>query len=180
MNVSLDTWSGFADICKTTRTAAQGKDFGEELAAAPAGEEDRQQTAGLSFPGQLSKEEQQKVENLKTQAMQIAAQADGGLSAGDESRIKAIEQEINKITGMPVSENLSAKAKHVAEEGRLEKQNELRDEDQLREQEAAFEQSGFKEMDLSGQPGMAVLQQKALVTAIRTAGLGFTGVGGRI
>lgn len=138
---------------------------------------------GLSFPGQLSREEKQRIENLKSQAMQIASQGEDGLTAGQMSQIKAIEQEISNIGDMPMSENLMEKAKGVAEANQKDKvaQGGQAEPDGQTEDEQAFAEEMLAatgdDPKGDGGPGMAMLRQRALVTAIKGFASGGAGLG---
>jgi len=171
MNVSMDVGTSYSDFGSTYRKVkSPEKDFGGQvnnLAADPEEKKGKGQSAvTFSFPNQLSAEEQQKVDALKNQAMQIAAQAKEGLSSGQMAQIKAIEQQIGKITGMPMSENLGEAAKKVAEQAKAENQL-SQDMEEVQSQQSASQMGEEKAGDMSAQSGTQMLQQKASMTAIK-------------
>lgn len=128
------------------------------------------ESIGMGLPNQLSREEQQKVDNLKNQAMQIASKAEGGLTPVEAAQIKGIEKEIGKITGMPMHEGLTYKTKKIAESNALEKQKQINAEKNFMEQEAKSDMAG--KTGLVNDPGMQMLQQKSLVTNIKLLNAG--------
>jgi len=185
MNISMDIGSTASDFGSVFRTAKpQQSDFGEALAGGASGapdEEERKKSIGIGFPNQLSAEEQHRVDTLKNQAMQIASQSDGEMTASQQAQVKAIEQQVSDITGMPMSENLVDKAKKVAEDTKkvtdqtkAEQEEALTASNQIDSQSFADLQ-GFGDqsgLGAEGQTGLQMLQQNALVTQIKSVDLG--------
>lgn len=175
MNVSAGSGAAIFEAPKPLhRTSSGGQGF-EGLVARSIDEQEeekRQQgSVGIAFPNRLTGRAQQEVAQLESQAMEIAAQATDGLTSGQLSQIKSIEQKIRDLGGMGMSESLTEAAKQMAEQSRTERQAEQQAADlgeaQSREQTEAFRTLDGGRMDLDSHPGMAMLQQKALVTAIK-------------
>ncbi|WP_027178940.1 hypothetical protein [Maridesulfovibrio bastinii] len=140
---------------------------------------DSHDSAGIAFPGQLSREEQQKIDNLKNEAMQIASNSQGGLTPAEEGRIKRIENEIGKITGMPMHENLTNKTRKIAENNKLEQQGKA-DEKKDEQKSMQMRSDPASQSDAAAGSGMNVLQQKAFYTNIKLMNSGsssFSGTG---
>jgi hypothetical protein len=136
-----------------------------------------EQSAGVAFPGQVSKEEQQKIDNLKNEAMQIASNSEGGLTPAEEGRIKRIENEIGKITGMPMHENLTYKTRKIAENNALEKQGKA-DEKKNEQKSMQMRSDPASQSDAAAGSGMNMLQQKALYTNIKLLNSGSSPLSG--
>lgn len=128
-------------------------------------------SGGFGLPGQLSKEEQQKVDNLKNEAMQIAENSEGGLTAAEESRIKHIEGQIGKITKMPMKESLSYKTRKIAEKNQLEKGNPA-ESDKTKGTDPMEQAASADEAAKTGKTGMNILERKAMFTSLKLAGVG--------
>lgn len=179
MNVSMDGGVGFLDM-KTVPLAGRGPqgseqdyyrsiaDQEEERLQAEKPEAENSPSPGLPFPGQETREERMRIEQLKNQAMQIASEAEGGLSTEQESRIKAIEQEIRKISHQPMAEDLSGKAKKMAEQNRVDLEEAAGQEKEFQARMDELDESDSKTSGESLGAGGAMLRQNALVTAIRS------------
>lgn len=179
MNVSMDGALGFLEVKTTPLTSAdrQGTDQLSFRSIAEQEEETRkqersEQQVGLPFPGQETPEERHRIEQLKSKAMQIAAQSENGLTPEQEAEIKAIEKEIGKISREPMSEDLSGKAKKMAEQVRLEQNEILEEQSEFQTRIEEFDAFGVELPKGDGGPGMAMLRQNALVTSIKSVGAG--------
>jgi hypothetical protein len=171
MNVSAGSGAAFFEAPKSLQRTSSGREGFEGLVtrSIDAQEEEKRQqgSAGIAFPNKLTGRERQEVAQLKSQAMEIAARATDGLTPGQLSQIKSIEQKIRDLGGMAMSESLTEAAKQTAEQSRAEQRAADVCEAQTREQTEAFHTADGGRLDLDSHPGMAMLQQKALVTAIR-------------
>lgn len=136
-------------------------------------------SGGFSFPGQVSREEQQKIDNLKNEAMQIASSAEGGLTTAEEGRIKSIENEIGKIMGMPMHESLTNKTRKIAENNIREKQAKVTEKTE-KNKSMQMNSNSASQSDAAAGSGMNMLQQKAFYTNIKLMSSGsssFSGAG---
>ena len=183
MDVSLNIGAGSQNLAHSIREA-QGvqKDFGDALNNSQVGEkeEEKKQQALLPFPNQLSVEEKHKVDQLKAQAMQIASQAEEGLTSSQEAQIKSIQQQIGDITGMPMSENLAESAKKLAEQNKVEKKSALNAEEdtELRAEQARMMSGGDDET--AQHAGQGMLEHNALVTKIKSMNLKKSSFSGKL
>lgn len=130
-------------------------------------EKEEDQSVGGWIPGGQSAEEHHRMEMLKEKAMQIAAQAKDGLTPGQEAEIKDIEKEIGKIANMPMSEGLSRKAKQVAESAKEEQDLQAREEDIFQSESKEFQWDENSTSQFRTMPGLAMLHNNALVTAVK-------------
>ncbi|BCS88647.1 hypothetical protein [Pseudodesulfovibrio sediminis] len=185
MNVSMDLFTSSMGLVRQTttdRVSNEGSDRTfRSIAEREEEKKQQEQSAGLPFPGQESQEDRSRIESLKSQAQQIASQADGELSSGQKSQLKAIQQEIGKISGMPMTENLVESAKKEAEQRKIELDTEqdVYAQSLSQDMEQLFGDSA--QMNMAGNPGLQMLQQNALVTSIKSAGsTGLSGVKSRV
>lgn len=184
MNVSMDVGSAFPEVgWPAQSSASRQKGFEQEFRnSVEETEEEKKEkhAATLDFPGQLSKEEQHKVEQLKAEAMQIASQSEDGLTSGQEAQIKSIQQQIKDITGMPMSEDLVHKAKRTVEQNRVDQTDKLKPEEQAEEDVQQMDALGSGMMAADGHPGMQMLRQNSLVTQIKGMGFGKSAFAGKL
>jgi hypothetical protein len=176
MNISSDLTSspyGFEDLVSKARPRqAEGLPQDAFTSIAEEEEKKRQQAhpGGGAFPGQMSEEDRAKVEMLKSRAEQIAAQAENGLSSGQEAEIKDIQKQIGDITKMPMNENLVEKAKDQAEAKKAEAQANADQDDPSRNGQDGNMPGDQNRLDMAGQPGNQMLRQNAFITSVKTAG----------
>jgi len=110
------------------------------------------------------------VERLFGRAEQIAAQAENGLSSGQEAEIKDIQKQIGDITKMPMNENLVEKAKDQAEAKKAEAQANADQDDPSRNGQDGNMPGDQNRLDMAEQPGNQMLRQNAFITTVKTAG----------
>ena len=168
MNITLNTDFSYPTIDKATRQpSSQGFDHCVKSIQEQEKEKEKSQPAAGWMPGGQSAEEHHRMEMLKDKAMQIASQAKDGLTPGQEAQIKDIEKEIGKIANLPMSENLSRKAKQIAESAKKEQDLQAREEDmfQSESKELQLDENGTSLFQAA--PGFNMLHSKALVTAIK-------------
>lgn len=175
MNVSLDGGVGFLDL-KTEALTGSYRQNSDQLSFRSIAEQEEEKrtqeqqsehTPGLPFPGQETPEERQRIEQLKNKAMQIASQAEGELTSEQEAQIKDIQQEIGKISGEPMSENLAAKAKEAAKQNKLEEEYIPEEDSKPEDNMGQFGEAGSEFGFGQNGPGMGMLRQNALVTSIK-------------
>ena len=112
--------------------------------------------------------------------MQIASQAEDGMTSGQEAQIKSIQQQIKDITGMPMSEDLVHKAKRTVEQNRVDQTDQLKPEEQAEEDVQQMDALGSGMMAADGHPGMQMLRQNSLVTQIKEMGFGKSAFAGKL
>ena len=172
MEISLNTGMATFDPPKAlTRTRGQG--FGGLVTQRLDEQEEESgkgetSTPGLGLPGSVSEQERQEMELLRNKAMQIASQAEGELTPGQEAEIKSIQDRLKELGGMPMSENLTQAAKETAKYNQLQKRM-WNDETELSDQ-AMGEFQALDGEDGALNPGLQMLQRNALVTSIKSAG----------
>lgn len=176
MNVSSSTDSFFLDVGKTIpRTASQQKGVDAYARSIEEQQKEKEDAAphNMGLPGQESSQDRQRIESLRNQAMQIASQAHNGLSASQEAQIKDIERKIGKLSNLPMNENISNQAKKAAEENKIQQEQPIEDEtmEQFQTQSEELQSGDASLTGFEGQPGMKMLHQNALVTAIKSSGI---------
>lgn len=175
MDITATTGAALFDEAIPIRRASSGQGGFDKLVCRSIDDQEEEQrakdssgdTGGIGLPGPSS-EQQKEIERLKNEAMQIAAKSDGELSTGDESRIRDIQSKIRKLGGMPLSENVAEQAKQSARQNRIEMPDDSGEEEQAG---AGRFQTADGEWNAGSKEGGLMLRQKALVTAVKSAGL---------
>ena len=181
MEITLNTGMATFDPPKAlARPRAQGFDglvarsIDEQEEEARKGET---ATPGIGMPGAVSEQERQEMELLRNKAMQIASQAEGDLTPGQEAEIKSIQHRINELGGMPMSENLTQAAKETAKQNQFQKRMENAEPEPTDMAVGEFQTLDGEDGALN--PGLQMLQRNALVTSIKSAGSQGMGMGFR-
>jgi len=176
MNISGELTSspcGFADLISKAR-AGREEGASKDLFTSIAAEEERQQQEAqpgfASFPGQMSEQDKSKVEMLQSRAEALAAQAEDGMTSGQESELRDIQKQIRKITKMPMGENIVEKAKDQAEARKAENQAFGGQDDPEKNGRGDLMPDDPDRLDMADQPGNRMLHQNAFVTSVKTAG----------
>ena len=186
MDISFDVGSSFADASRHLRSIGpESKTFDEALSKNVTDlpeEEEKKKSPGLPFPSHPVAGEREEAERLKSQAMQIASQANGELTPSQEAQIKAIEKEVGEISGMPMTESLVDKAKEMAKQNKLEGEKAQSGETGAettdpKEPQATLGQPGA---DPQGQAGQQMLHNNALATKIKSLGMGHNMMGSQL
>ncbi|WP_316900933.1 hypothetical protein [Pseudodesulfovibrio indicus] len=132
----------------------------------------------ISIAKQLTPEEEQRVLFLQNLLAQTLAMADGNPSDEQRERIREIEQELEKITGVKVRSSLASATKNLPKS--------RDDEDEERNREKAYrlgiDPEEAKHLQRSGtargdNPGMQMLRNNALLTSLALEDL-FSGASG--
>ncbi|WP_338668519.1 hypothetical protein [Pseudodesulfovibrio methanolicus] len=183
MNISGDLTSspyGFENLISKARA---GREEGgrKDLFGSIAAEEERQRQEarpGSGYvPGGMSEEDKSKVEMLQSRAEALAAQAEDGLTSGQESELRDIQKQIRKITKMPMGENIVEKAKDQAAAKKAENQAFGGPGDQEKNGRGDLMPDDPDRLDMADQPGNRMLQHNAFVTSVKTAGAGIGAAG---
>ncbi|WP_272699991.1 hypothetical protein [Desulfovibrio sp. Fe33] len=171
MNVSMDMSTMWPN--SSARLVGQSRNI------SPVGEqpatEDTDETSGspLSFKKELPPEEQRRVIFLQNLLAQTMAMAEGSPTDEQKERIRDIEKEIEKITGVKTKSHLSSMTDKMP--GKTDKKEE-------EEREKSYQSMGIDPKETThnnnttpakgDNPGMQMLRNNALLTAISTLGLG--------
>lgn len=137
------------------------------LTAEKTEEEERFANSTLSMPRQLSPEEEKRVQFLKDTLAQILTLADGKPTDEQKARIREIEQELEKITGVKMRSRIScASSKMLGEEEE--------EEEAVRQLEGTAPEDAIhtRMPESSGAPlcpALTAIQANALHTQLRTA-----------
>ncbi|MEF2232388.1 MAG: hypothetical protein V3571_15755 [Pseudodesulfovibrio sp.] len=171
MEISLNTELATFDSPRALARAHGGQGFDQVVARnideQQEEKEEQSSTPGIGLPGSVSQQERQEMELLRNKAMQIASQAEGELSPDQEREIKAIQDRLSELGGMPMSENLTQAAKDTAKQNQTEKLMQGEAEDA---REASADESRMTDGEDGGlNPGMQMLRRNALVTSIKGA-----------
>ncbi|OIQ48747.1 hypothetical protein BerOc1_03500 [Pseudodesulfovibrio hydrargyri] len=171
MQISSDT-ALWPDTTETTRRLSRSRNIttvNEEAKKA-----DEIQLGGSPFPvrKELTPEEEQRVQFLQNLLAQTMAMAEGNPTDEQKTRIRDIENELEKITGVKSHSRLTKMTAKMP--GKT-------DEEEEKERERKYQPQGIdpKEAvhnnkpltDKGDNPGMQMLRQNALLTSISFKGL---------
>lgn len=120
-------------------------------------EELRLESSTLSFQRQLTPEEENRVLFLQNLLAQMMAMADGQPTEEQRSRIRDIEKELEKITGVKVRSSLSTMTENMPGEKDEDDEEEAQGVDGIDPKEAAHSRQADESGD-SSNPGMQLLQ----------------------
>ncbi|TDT87267.1 hypothetical protein [Pseudodesulfovibrio indicus] len=175
MQISTDTFSGgTGGLARLVSRERNITAVGEEA------EVEAPEIGGSPIPiaKQLTPEEEQRVLFLQNLLAQTLAMADGNPSEEQRERIREIEQELEKITGVKVRSSLASATKN------LPKSRDDEDEERNREKACrlGIDPEEVKHRYKSGtarndNPGMQMLRNNALLTSLALEDL-FSGTSG--
>jgi hypothetical protein len=171
MNISTDltTWP---DSSATTRLLSQSRNI------TPVGEEtvdtEDNGIGGSPFPfrKELTPEEEQRVQFLQNLLAQTMAMAEGNPTDEQKTRIRDIENELEKITGVKTFSRLTKMTAKMP--GKTDEEEEKERERKYQFRGVDPEEAVHDNKPLTGKgdnPGMQMLRQNALFTAINADAL---------
>jgi len=158
-----DPFQGYTDIqSKRQKQTSSGRGFEETQ------EKQETEASTISFQKELTPEEEQRVLFLQNMLSQLLTLADGRPSEEQRARIKEIEKELEKLTGVKMETRLSS----VTEKMPGQKEEKEEDEESLVQQfgidpdEAKHKQS----VAPSGEavPGIQMLRRQSLFTKLQS------------
>jgi len=171
MQISMDM--------STVWPEASARLIGQSRNISPVGEEagkaEADETSGsaLSFKKELTPEEQSRVIFLQNLLAQTMAMAEGNPTDEQKERIRDIEKELEKITGVKTKSHLSAMTDKMP--GKTDKKEE-------EEREKGYQPRGIDPKEAmhnnnsttakGDNPGMQMLRNNALLTSISALNLG--------
>lgn len=167
MQISSDAISGWSDA--TARLVARQRKI-STVNEESVEETDELGGTPISFRKQLTPEEEQRVLFLKDLLAQTLTMADGNPTDEQRERIRDIEKELEKITGVKMRSSLTAATKN------LPKNRDDKDEDREKAYRLGIdpEEAKHKNAHRTGEsdnPGMQMLRNNALLTTLSTMNL---------
>jgi hypothetical protein len=174
MNISTDptTWP---DSTATTRLLSRSRNISPVDEETVEAEENAIGGSPFSFRKELSPEEEQRVQFLQNLLAQTMAMAEGNPTDEQKTRIRDIENELEKITGVKMRSRISKMTAKMPGKTDEEEEKEREQKYQLRGMDP--EEAVHNNKPLTGKgdnPGMKMLRQNALLTAIGTEALSTT------
>lgn len=131
-------------------------------------EEKRLESSTISFQRQLTPEEEKRVLFLKNMLAQLLTMADGQPTDEQKARIKEIENELEKITGVKMQSRISDATNKMAgdkkEDDEEERDRQARGIDPKEAVHSRKPEKGSQAMN----PGMQMLQRNALFANLKT------------
>ena len=170
MQISSDVTTPWPESTETSRLLKRSRDI--SAVNEDPQETDQSQETGSSclVQKELTPEEKQRVEFLLNLMAQILAMAEGNLTEEQKSRIREIENEVEKITGIKTHSRLSSMAAQMP--GKTDKT----DKEEEKEREEKHQLGGIdpKKMEHNNHPvtasednpGMQMLRRNALFNSI--------------
>ncbi|MEZ7196579.1 hypothetical protein [Pseudodesulfovibrio karagichevae] len=170
MNISTDptTWP---DTTAATRLLTRSRNISTVNEEAKEADADEIEGSPFTFQKELSPEEQARVEFLQNLLAQTLAMAEGNPTDEQKTRIRDIENELEKITGVKMRSRISNMTAKMP--GKTDRKKEKEEE---RERELNYQTKGIdpeeavhnnKSFTSKGDnPGMQMLRNNALYTAI--------------
>ncbi|WP_338666637.1 hypothetical protein [Pseudodesulfovibrio methanolicus] len=175
MQLSTDptTWP---DTTAATRLLTRSRNISPVNGEAETMDESRTEGAPFTVPKELTPEEQQRVEFLQNLLSQTLAMAEGNPTDEQKTRIRDIENELEKITGVKMHSRISNMVAKMP--GKTDRK---KDREEDRERELGYQTVGIDPEEavhnnkpLTGKgdnPGMQMLRRNALFNAISLEGL---------
>lgn len=170
MSISFDTTSIYPSSRTDASTVLGHRRQINETDTGVAKVEDRnnqQQSSGISFRRELTPKEQQRVEFLKNLLVQTLTMAQGDPTEDQKKRIREIENELEKITGVKMRSRISSVTDKIPG-----KDNEDEEKEKQEQQAKGIDpnQAVHNNIDIQEQgnnPGMKMLQSRALFGRIQ-------------
>ncbi len=173
MSITIETnsiFSGLGNTAKNARGLVRSvHEGGVTLTPERTKEETRLESSTLSFQKELTPEEEKRVRFLKDMMAQLLTMSEGQPTEEQKARIKEIEKELEKITGVKmktsisnVTEKIPGKKDKEDEKEKLEHQIDGMDPKEALHSKMPEKQS--QEIN----PGMQMLQRNSLATLMRS------------
>jgi len=173
MNISLDTNSLFPHTGNTDRARGLNRKVnpdGMTMEAEQTEEEKRLGSSAISFQRQLTPEEEKRVIFLQNLLSQLLTMTDGKPTDEQKARIKEVEEELEKITGVKMRSSISDTAdKMVGKKDDDEDEEEKQKKRQLKgidPKDAAH--STMPDTGKSNNPGMQMLQRQSMFANLQS------------
>jgi hypothetical protein len=171
MNISNDltTWP---DTTAATRLLSRSRDISAVNEEADETDESGIEGSPISFQKDLTPEEQARVEFLQNLLAQTLAMAEGNPTDEQKTRIRDIENELEKITGVKMRSRISNMTAKMP--GKTDKEEEKEREQKYQLQGIDPKEAVHNNKSLTSQgdnPGMQMLRQNALFAAIGSEAL---------
>ena len=161
MDIYFDLSNNSPDPLATARSTAMQSRVSNEVNKDPEAEQVEESASPFAFQKELTPEEEQRVLFLKNLLSQILAMAQGNPTDEQKERIREIEAELEKITGVKMKTRLSAVTAKLPgkDKDEDEKRNEPWDIEGIDPEEAKHNRTTTKPQ--GDNPGMRMLMNNA-------------------